>query len=73
MLVVLKRLAFAVYAADAAILTALVHENVITNIQSLDIATIIAALAAGLHGGIAIQAKATNTPSVVNTPNPKDT
>lgn len=56
LLKVIQRFAYAVYAADATILTLLVHENVISNQTSLDIAAIITALAVGFHGSQAIGA-----------------
>lgn len=54
MVKVLSRIAFAVYAADATILTLLVHLNVISNVTSLDIAAIVSALAVGFHGAQAV-------------------
>lgn len=44
------RAALAVYAADAAILSALVNEHVITATLSTEIGAVIAALAVGWHG-----------------------
>lgn len=54
MLTWLKRIAFAIYAADTAIITTLIDNHVITTQQGVDIGAVIAALAAGFHGGLAV-------------------